>query len=261
MGRLARKYWPGDVPAVKRAATLEGRNFQGMATSRLHAISGHASQEFLCFSLERLFTVFISSKEFSIAEYTAFGRDCLGRMIANNPTEGGVGVFDALIAATETCLNGLGDCTGDEATALAVRKARTSANRTLLFERIKGTISSRAGRIADDDLGGRPRRLSSSSRTASPNTATWSSRWWSRVCTSHHGRPHAHAHARSRLRRAANRMDAGERHRHATGRHRERGGCGRGRRAARAQEAVDQKRAHHRAALHRPAGDGRGLFQ
>ena len=95
-------------------------------------------------NLDRLFDDWFADPQFSPAEKLSFGADLRARLAQNNATT----AFDGVLAEVDGLLTLAGGATGDEATALAVRKAAVAAKKTHL-EVVRDAVSRREGRVRD----------------------------------------------------------------------------------------------------------------
>jgi len=92
--------------------------------------------------LRRLFEVHFRDPEISLNELVAYATDSHQRTIANNPGA----AFNAIITATTTALATLGNCTTDDITRLALRKAAKQAKDTFR-DALPGNIAKIHGRV------------------------------------------------------------------------------------------------------------------
>lgn len=94
--------------------------------------------------LDRLFENWFTKSTITPTRKLSFADDLRDRLAANNQG----GVFDLILPQLDAALVAAGGETAKEAVALAVRKAGVQAKVGLMAE-IKGLISRRSGRIAD----------------------------------------------------------------------------------------------------------------
>ena len=101
--------------------------------------------------LSRYFEIPFADPNISDDSLRSFAGDHLAKLIAQNDSA----TYDGLIAATDTALRAFHGKVGDESTAAAIRKSRTSATNVLMDE-IKGKWSRREGKIRDAFEDGSP---------------------------------------------------------------------------------------------------------
>jgi hypothetical protein len=94
--------------------------------------------------IARYFENTFADREISDNEIRAFAEDALSRIVAGNVA----GIYNTTIAELDTALPGFSGKVATEATAAAIRKARTAATNALMDE-IKGKWTRREGRIKD----------------------------------------------------------------------------------------------------------------